>query len=298
MKLNILTCLTALLTASAVATSCSQEEPGGNAADTGRCPMSFRFSMPSSQSRVTDNAFEPGDIVGIFVSRADMPLAIAGNTVNNGDLTYNGSEWTPSRPLYWDNGTYNAYAYYPYTAEIPSVSSLPFAVQLDQSTAGTASELGGYEASDFLWASARNVVSSASPLSMTFRHIMSRVTVKLIKGEDYEGDLPTDVTVYIHNTVPAATIDLAAGIATPEVHGAAATITARSSGNNEYDAIVVPQRLSSRVPLVEIVTNGVSLLCENRFVFRSGINHRFNVVLDKDPDQIKIEIGGEIVGWN
>ena len=41
---------------------------------------------------------------------------------------------------------------------------------------------------------------------------MSRLKVRLVAGEDYEGELPNDVTLYIHNTVTEATIDLAVGI--------------------------------------------------------------------------------------
>ncbi len=133
---------------------------------------------------------------------------------------------------------------------------------------------------------------------MKFRHIMSKLTVRLIKGEDYEGDIPENATVYIHNTVTDATIDLTAGVATKNMRANGKTVTARKAGPTSYTAIIVPQRLANRVPLVEVVMNGVSFLYESKFLFKPGIHHIVNLVVDKYPDQVQIEIGGEITDSN
>ena len=42
---------------------------------------------------------------------------------------------------------------------------------------------------------------------------------------------------------------------------------------------------------------GVSYLVESSFVFKPGIEHVLSVVIDKNPEQVKIEIGGEIETW-
>lgn len=263
----------------------------------GKLKMEFNFTHPSL-TRATETAFETGDKTGLFVGVADSPLEIAGNTVNNDMLTFNGNGWDTSRTLYWDNGSYNAYAYYPYRDEISSVSDLPFSVMLDQSADNGASGLGGFEASDFLYASEKGIVASASPVNMKFRHIMSKLTIRLVKGEDFEGELPDKAKVLIHNTVTSATIDLSVGIATKAVKGATNTITARRDNATTYSAITVPQRLDNRVPLIEVIMNGVSFMYESKFIFKPGINHLVNLVVDKNPEQVKIEIGGEIVNWN
>lgn len=64
-----------------------------------------------------------------------------------------------------------------------------------------------------------------------------------------------------------------------------------------YSAIVVPQRIETRRPLVEVLVNGVSYLVESSFVFKSGTQHSMTITLNNNPDQVKIEIGGEIAGW-
>lgn len=264
--------------------------------DARHTPMTFTVTHPS-QTRATATDFENGDRIGLYVAQADAPLEIGGNLVNNEALTRNGSSWTAARTLYWDDGTYNAYAYYPYIQGVNSISDQPFSVSTDQSTAKTATALGGYEASDLLFATTKGIKASASPINLTFKHIMSKIKIRLIKGEDFEGEMPATADVYIHNTVPTATVDLQAGVATRYVKGTRQTIKAQQEGAYSYSAIVVPQRVENRQPLVEVVMRGVSYMYESKFVFKPGVEHLVNLVITNNPDKIKIEIGGEVENW-
>jgi hypothetical protein len=169
---------------------------------------------------------------------------------------------------------------------------MPFSVQTDQSTAAN------YTASDFLWAQKKKVTASNGCVGLTFAHRMSRLMIRLVKGDDYEGDLPDDAEVYVHNTVTDATIDLNVGLATRNAHAAANTIHARSLGNHRYTALVIPQRLDNRQPLVEVISHGVSYLYESKFLFKPGVQHNILLTLSNNPEQIKIEIGGEIENWS
>lgn len=100
----------------------------------------------------------------------------------------------------------------------------------------------------------------------------------------------------IHNTVPVATIDLASGIVTKNGYEGAQSITAKKLSDGVYAAIVVPQRLDTKRPLIEVLSKGVSYLIESAFVFKAGTQHTINITLNNNPDQVKIEIGGEIEG--
>lgn len=257
--------------------------------------MTFNVLHPrqaASGTKVTSTAFESGDRVGLFITRQDAPLEVSGNYVNNAALTFDGSQWTTEQPVYWDGGTYNIYAYYPQTSPVTSVDDLPFSVATDQNAAG------GYEASDFLWATQQNASASDTPVSLQFAHRMSRMLIRLVEGEDYEGELPADAEVYIHNTVPEATIDLSAGVVTRDDYGTRQSIRAQSLGNHTYAAIIVPQRLDNRQPLVEVIMKGVSYLYESKFVFKPGVQHSVQLVITKNPEQVKIEIGGELENWD
>lgn len=264
--------------------------------DARHTPMTFEVTHPS-QTRATATCFEGGDRIGLYVAQADAPLEIGGNLVNNEALTYNGSSWTAAHTLYWDEGTYNAYAYYPYIQGVSSIDDQPFSVATDQSTAKTATALGGYEASDLLFATTKGIKASASPINLTFKHIMSKLKIRLVKGEDFEGEMPTTAQVYIHNTVPTATIDLQAGVATRYVKGTQQTITAHQDDDYVFSAILVPQRVENRQPLVEVVMKGVSYMYESKFVFKPGVEHLVNLIITNNPDNVKIEIGGEVENW-
>ncbi len=255
--------------------------------------MTFKVVHPAEQiaTRVDGNAFETNDQIGVFVTDRDAPLEIGGNYVNNAKLTYSSNAWKPESPIYWNNGTYNVYAYYPYASPISSVDDMPFKVATDQSSAEA------YEASDFLWANSLGTTASNDAVTLMFKHRMSRLYIKLIKGDDYEGELPDDIEVYIHSTVPTATIDLSAGVVTRDTYGSAEVIKARSEGNHKYSAIIIPQRLNNRQPLVEVITKGVSYLYESKFLFKAGMQHNVQLAISKNPEQIKIEIGGEVENW-
>ena len=59
----------------------------------------------------------------------------------------------------------------------------------------------------------------------------------------------------------------------------------------------MPQRLDNRMPLVEVIMKGVSYVYESKFQFKPGVEHLVNMVISDNPDQVKIEIGGEIQDW-
>jgi len=275
--------------ASLMLLACSSYEEENAPTTAKDTPMTFSVKYPG-QTRVAGNAFESGDKIGLFVAEAAAPLEIGGNLVNNEAITFNGTSWAASRTLYWDEGTYNAYAYYPGMSSVSSIEDLPFNVSLDQSG-------DGYEASDFLHAKTTGVSASSEPVSLTFKHIMSKLSIRLVKGEDFEGDMPDEAQVYIHNTYPASTIDISAGVATVNGRGDRQTITAKADGEHQYSVIIVPQRVSNRVPLIEVVMKGVSYLYESTFRFKAGMNHFVNLVVTDNPDKVKIEIGGEVQDW-
>lgn len=258
-------------------------------------PMTFDVQHPS-QTRATASAFEEGDRIGLYVAEASSPLEISGNLINNEALTLTAGKWTPSRNLFWDEGQYNAYAYYPYM-KVESIEDQDIEVATDQSLPGEGGSMSPYEASDLLYAQTKGVAASASPVSLTFRHLMSRLTIRLVKSEDFEGEMPTDAVILIHNTVPTASVDLSAGIVTRKTKGIKRTIKARQESNFQFGAIIVPQRLDNRVPLIEVVMKGVSCLFESKFLFKPGVNHLVNLVIANSPDQVKIEVGGEVENW-
>lgn len=263
--------------------------------------MKFMMNHPGA-SRATDTGFESGDKIGLFVVEYDgetaAPLQISGNWANNVATTFADGVWTPEKKIFWSDQKVDVYAYYPYMA-LTSVDEQEFSVSLDQNTPGTESALSGYEASDLLWAKATEAEQADETVALQFRHCLSKFVVRLEKGPDYEGELPDDATLYLHNTVPTATFDVATGVATKYMFGNPATIKMRKVDNATYEAIVVPQRIETHRPLVEMVSGGISYLLESSFQFKTGMLHTLTLTINSSPEQIEIEIGGSVGGgWN
>ena len=237
-------------------------------------PLTFDFLFPSSNTldtRATETEFEENDCVGIYMTNSGENLDDTKNVRNNVPFTYHGSTWTAPFKLYWDDGTFDVYAYYPYVKSITSISEIPFSVQTDQSTHAA------YTASDFLWGGAYGVIASNNPVKVQFNHKMSRLTINI---KYTKGKLTEETKVYVHSTVTNATIDLHRGLVTKVNKINPQAIQALKINDQTYAAIIVPQRLDdSIVPLIEVVTNGSSYLYEGRFVFKTGINHEINVTI-------------------
>ena len=264
---------------------------------------SIRFVMQyPSATRATETSFEQGDKIGLFLTEytgeTPAPLQISGNWANNVAATLEGTEWVTAKKIFWSDNRMDAYGYYPYMS-LTSVDEQPFSIALDQSTERTGDQLGGYEASDFLWAKTEGVDQSTETVTLQFSHRCSKLVIQLVKGPSYEGELPDSATVYIHNIVPTATIDLATGAVTKDIFGEVATVKARKVNNATYEAIMIPQRIESRRPFIEIVVNNISYLLEDTFQFKAGMQHTLSLVINSNPDQVSVDIGGEIVGgWN
>lgn len=259
------------------------------------------YTSTKLNTKATASSFEAGDKIGLFVTQYNgndaVPLQVSGNYANNSAVTFNGTKWTAQPAIFWADGKFDIYAYYPFQTFI-SVDEQPFSVALDQSLSETAEALSGYEASDFLWANNTGVIKM-DVVPLVFKHRMSKLVVNLVKGEGYTGEIPADAVVRIHNTVPNSYIDLSSGIVTKNPYESPKSITARKISTGVYSAIIVPQRITTRLPFIEVLSSGVSYLIESTFIFKPAIQHTINIVLSNNPEQVKIIIGGELEGgWN
>ena len=265
--------------------------------------MFFNILGPGTQTKVTGNAFDALDEIGLYVTdyvdnTTPMPLQISGNRANNLTVTFDGSSWAPEKTIYWGSGKSDVYAYYPYMS-ISDVESQYFEVAADQTR-------GGYEASDFLWAKAEGVKQTDGAVNLQMSHLMSKLTVKIVAGEDYVGSLPDDASVLLHSTVTGARVDLTKGSVSKNPYSSAKSIKMKKLGLRSFDgydavvyeAVVVPQMLEGSVPLLEINSKSVSYLMEDYFNFRPGVAYTYTATLKTSTTAIKVEIGCELEDWN
>lgn len=265
--------------------------------------MSFNVLAPCAATKVTGDAFEAMDEIGLYVTdyvddATPMPLQISGNRANNLVVSFDGAVWTPEKIIYWGAGKSDVYAYYPYMC-ISDVESQYFEVAADQTG-------GGYEASDLLWAKTAGVKQTDGAVNLQMNHLMSKLTVKIVAGADYVGSLPDDASILLHSTVAGARVDFTKGSVSKDLYSGMKSIKMKKLGLRSFDgydavvyeAIVVPQMLATSVPLLEINSKSVSYLLEDSFNFRPGVAYTYTATLNTSTTAIKVEIGCELEDWN
>ena len=277
------------MAAMAALTSCNKEQQPAASNE-----IKFNIGFPATKATAT--AFENGDQVSLYAveynGSTQMPLQVGGNYFNNECLTFNGNTWSGSRSLYWSTNACDFYAFYPYQASIGSMEDYPFSVAVDQNG-------DGYEASDLLWACAENVSRSDDGVDLQFHHMMSKLIVKIELGSKFEGDIPDDIVAHIYNTTTDCTVDWTLGSVEKDAFGSKNTITMKKLSNSQFEAVLVPQNIEKRTPLIELTMGGIAYLLEYSLSFRPGYVHTVTVTLNTSPDQeqIEISIDPDIQDW-
>lgn len=260
----------------------------------GQIPISLAGDITQlSVTRASDNGFAAGDQVGIWAVNyeEDTPgtLQLKDNQATNVRFTFDGTSWSSDYDIYYKdkNTKVDIYGVYPYSSAISSIEEWPFEVQEDQSTVSAHGVMGGYEASDFLWAKREAVTPSPSTVQLLFQHKMSCVVVTLEEGTGFEaGEFAgLSQSVLINNVKRNATINLSTGEVT-----ATGAVPARSTVPTEYEngfrAIVVPQTVSSACSLFSITLGGVAYTYNqgSAFTYQTGKQHNFTVTVNKKTD--------------
>jgi len=258
----------------------------------------IRFNIGfANQTKATSTAFETGDKISLYAVEYDgetqMPLQVGGNFLNNEPLTYNGTTWAGTRTLYWSTKSCDFYALYPYQSDIKSIESYPFEIISNQ-------DGDGYEESDLLFAYAEKVQKSDGAVNLQFKHMMSKLVVTVTKGSKFEGEIPDDIVTHIYNTNVDCHVNFTTGSVEKDAFGAKKTITMKKISNERFEAVVVPQNLEKKTPLVELTMGGIAYLLEYSLSFRPGYVYKVNVTLNTSPDQeqIEISIDPDINDWN
>ena len=294
MKSNRIYTYGVILAFAALAFGC-QLDDSFEASDDERVPISLKSDINQlAVTRASDNGFAAADQVGIWAVNytEDTPgtLTLKDNQATNVRFTFDGSStWMPDYDIYYKdkNTKVDIYGIYPYTSAISSIEAQPFEVQEDQSAVSAHGAMGGYEASDFLWAKREAVTPSPSSVQLLFQHRMSCVVVTLEKGAGFaEGEFESlSQSVLINNVKRSALINLATGEVTA-TGAVSARSTVPAAYENGFRAIVVPQTVSAASSLFSITLGGTAYTYSegSAFTYVAGKQHNFAVTVDKKAD--------------
>ena len=242
-------------------------------------------------TRVNDNGFCNGDVMGVYIVdyEGNKPgtLKVNGNRGDNVRHTFDepNYKWNSAYDLFWkDKHTHiDVYGYYPF-ANPESIEDYQFEVQKDQSKATENGEMGGYEASDFLWGKVVDVAPTTSVIRLPMAHRMSNARVTLIQGSGFaEGEWANlEKIVLTANVARKASINLSTG----EIKTAGTvenTMTIPSRVNDEWRTIVVPQTVAAGTTLFSITIGGVpyKFTKNEALTYVSGKMMNFGIKVDK-----------------
>lgn len=242
-------------------------------------------------TRVNDNGFCNGDVMGVYIVdyEGNKPgtLKVNGNRGDNVRHTFDepNYKWNSAYDLFWkDKHTHiDVYGYYPF-ANPESIEDYQFEVQKDQSKATENGEMGGYEASDFLWGKVSDVTPTTSVIRLPMAHRMSNARVTLIQGSGFaEGEWANlEKIVLTANVARKASINLSTG----DIKTAGAvenTMTIPSRTNDEWRTIVVPQTVAAGTTLFSITIGGVpyKFTKNEAFTYVAGKMMNFGIKVDK-----------------
>lgn len=292
----------------ALAAGCNTE-PEYNATPTDT-PMAITVSMAqepkpqaaASKAALRDGAFINGEQLGLYVvanRKADLAGVLENkyNYVDNAMATFNsaaGGSWSISPSIFFPTVLVDIYGYAPYDANFSPTenpAAYEFTVASDQKA--------NISRNDLLTAITPQIVSSTTPIGMTFYHRLSRVEVKFKVPASFKGRAITGVkSVAYKNFHPTAVVDLitpytytidgaatggtypkpaTAKVATP-VDITPSEIQRSTPGNAAtdgteyfiYEALVPPQSLAANAGFVEIVVEYTDTTTETFFYINSS----------------------------
>ena len=278
----------------AAAVSCSFNEAGfePQVEESGRKPIVISGSISQEYAtRANDSGFCNGDVVGVYVVDYDGEtpgvLQNEGNRADNLRFTFDEAayKWIPAYEIYWkDKKTHiDLYGYYPWGSP-EDVENYTFEVEKDQRREAANGQLGGYEASDFLWGKSEDNAPTAEVIRLGFNHKMASARITLAKGLGFDDAewAAAQKQVIVLNTARKSSINLKTGVVTASDEIPSTGIIPYKDGD-DYRAIVVPQTIPADTKILSITVDGESYFLDKSedFIFYPSKQHNFTVTVNK-----------------
>lgn len=278
----------------AVMASCALDEGGfePQIEDVEKKPIVFAGRINQEyETRANDEGFCNGDVVGVYIVDydGDTPgvLQNEGNRADNLRFTFDEAayKWNPAYEVYWKDQTthIDLYGYYPWGVP-EDVENYVFEVQKDQRKEAANGQLGGYEASDFLWGKSEDNAPTAAVIRLGFNHMMASARITLAEGIGFEeGEwAAAQKQVIILNTARESSINLKTGVVTASDE-IASTGTIPYKDGDDYRAIIVPQTVPANTNLLSITVDGESYFLKKTedMVYNPSKQHNFTVTVNK-----------------
>ncbi len=255
-----------------------------------KIPILLFASYPTS-TRASDAGFEDTDRMGLFVLDYinEKPQSLSDGDVHASNICfiYNevDNEWRSSTDLYWTSEDTPAdfVGYYPYDTDMALNQAYNFSIERRQDQCGSENALGGYEASDFLWAKSKKVMPSDGQVNLTFTHLLAGVRVSLVEGKGFDNGewSKLEKEIIIPNVRSNVSIEIETGII-GDASGEFISVVPYHVGE-DWRAVVVPQTISAGNSIIDITVDGTSyhLTKNENFQYKGSHLNTFTISVDK-----------------
>ena len=215
-------------------------------------------------------------------------------TADDGSVTYSAIDYTDdgsgtltgeSTQYYPANGTaVSGYAYYPSDA---STASNGFVL-------GNQDDDTDYKKYDLMHATLTSITqnSNAAARTLTFNHLLSKITVTLVKGTAETSELNA-ATVTLKDVIVKGTFTPASGTftaAADEDANKGDIVIATNAGTTAHSAIVIPQTMTGKKLEVKIGTATKEYTFPTSS-FATGTNNTYTITVDKTGIVVTSTIG-------
>lgn len=303
------------LSAAAIATMLTGclSEPDFEPVVEGGIPINLEGGINQVATKVTAEGFETGDALGLYAVNYENGNQTPGTLLAEGNqadhvkyiFSYENWQWTPVKKVYYKdiNTNVDLYVFYPH-AEPESVEAYNFEVKKDQSTPRVQNNMGGYEASDFLWAKAENIAPTEGKIKITLDHKMAGAHVILTEGDGFEeGEFALiEKHAAAMGTTRKAAINMATGKVTPVGGAQSDGIQMCPQTDGSFRAVVVPQTVAAGTPLFSLTVEGMvyNFKKDVDFTYEPGKVAKFTIRIKRKQHTGEYELeleDSEIVAW-
>ena len=304
-----------LLSCAAIATMLTGclAEPDFQPVTEGAIEISLEGSINQTATKATAAGFETGDALGLYAVNYENGNQTPGTLLAEGNqadhvkyiFSYENWQWTPVRKVYFKDIETNVdlYVFYPH-AEPASVEAYNFEVQKDQSKPRVQNVMGGYEASDFLWAKVENVAPTEGKIKVQLDHKMAGAQVVLKEGTGFEeGEFALiEKHVIAVNTTRKASINMATGEVVPVGEPQANGIVMCPQTDGSFRAVVVPQTVNAGAYLFNLTIDGKVYRFKKdvEFAYEAGKVSKFTIKINRKEHTGEYElelVEADIVAW-
>lgn len=236
----------AVCAAATLFTACSHEEELSPQKGEKGEKVNFVIGGPVTRTTTTGNnttEFVVGDRIGIYATKGADGYNVAHEVGTNGTLIT-----APGDGIYYNglgDPTANFYAYYPY-AEQATAGQVDFTVNTNQSTEAL------FNANDFITAETTNVpVDTKENIELKFQHQLALIQLEVVLAQG----VTAPESVLLTNCQPSISWKYKEGTSTTTGTPANIEMWSKSADGLTYQALVPPQKIGSKTPLLTMSAN-------------------------------------------